>query len=569
MSRPTPDALIQKYSSAGPGQLDESPKGGRRRFSDGPGGNRVEALVDAAAYFGALDDEIAALKAGTGTGRYFYLSAWWLGLVGRTGTVEVGDSGDTAGGSARRSGTRWSLKVEAERFVLPKSKRALLYELCELAMKGVDVRVLAWTSPFLPKYKPVADKVPGVAALNLHTILSADALRTAPALKDAVMLNLLAHPMGTAHLKLVVCGDEASMRAYTGGPDPRMSRSAPVGDPGGRHDVAVRVQGPAAAAIHDFFRQLWNEQRARPTQVFRVNEKEIPSQTKNTKEIPARKPEPVPDGAGPLVQVLRTVPQMNFSASGPAHLPGDALQRWLVTNLSGSRTPALSFAPDGLFEFKVALKQAVSSAERYIFIADQAFQSQEVMDWINARRTARPDLRVILLYGADPPSALFSNAINKHLLAGTSPRDRNGIAVCTWPRTGVHGTVAIVDDRWCAVGSANCTRRSLYTDIELSVGVLDTGDSTFVRTLRRDLWARYCGLPPDAEMPFMRITGAGLDRLLDLDAALAIWDATWGTPLPGVHLRPTLQRLALPVPETASYTEELADLTDPDSRETL
>ncbi|WP_067457482.1 phospholipase D family protein [Actinomadura macra] len=566
-----PDALIRKYLPLGTDHFDGTSKG-ERPPAEPFKGNHVEALVDAVAYFGALDDEIAALKAGRGPGRYFYLSAWWLGLVGHTGAVAVESFGAKAGEIAKRFGVqpRWSLTVEAEQFVLPKSGRALLYELCELAMKGVDVRVLAWTSPFLPKYKPVADKVPGVAALNLHTILSVDALRSAPAMRDAVMLNMLAHPMGAAHLKTVVCGDQTSMRAYTGGLDPHMSRFASVDEPGGWHDVAARVQGPAAAAIHDFFRQLWNEQRRRPTQTFRVAGKEIPSQTKGVKEIPAREPTPAPAGAEHLVQVLRTVPRMNFSSSGPTHFPGGALQRWLVTNLSGFRTPALSFAPDGVFEFKAALEKAISSAERYIFIADQAFQSQEVMDWINTRKAARPDLKIILVYGPDPadtPTGLFHQAINKHLLRG--PDQPTGIAIHQWAEVTAHCKVTIVDDRWCAIGSANCMRRSLYTDIELSIGVLDTGNASFVRTLRRDLWARYCGLSLHAETQPARTHGAELDALQDLDKALGVWDPDWGTPPEGISLRPTLQRLPLPVPETIPYTEEVRDLADPDSRERL
>jgi phosphatidylserine/phosphatidylglycerophosphate/cardiolipin synthase-like enzyme len=52
----------------------------------------------------------------------------------------------------------------------------------------------------------------------------------------------------------------------------------------------------------------------------------------------------------------------------------------------------------------------------------------------------------------------------------------------------VHAKVAIVDDRWLTVGSANLNEHSLFNDTEVNVLTCDEGLAT--RTRRR-LWAEH------------------------------------------------------------------------------
>jgi hypothetical protein len=59
----------------------------------------------------------------------------------------------------------------------------------------------------------------------------------------------------------------------------------------------------------------------------------------------------------------------------------------------------------------------------------------------------------------------------------------------------VHAKVAIVDDEWLTVGSANMNNRGLITDSELNAVVRD---ATLARNLRVRLWAEHLGLSREA-----------------------------------------------------------------------
>ena len=73
----------------------------------------------------------------------------------------------------------------------------------------------------------------------------------------------------------------------------------------------------------------------------------------------------------------------------------------------------------------------------------------------------------------------------------------------------VHAKVAIVDDRWCTVGSANLNGRGQQTDSEINVQVLD---ARVAQRLRLMLWAEHLRLP--------------METIATLDAAQAI-DRLW------------------------------------------
>ncbi|NDU72424.1 hypothetical protein GWI34_07265 [Actinomadura sp. DSM 109109] len=224
----------------------------------------------------------------------------------------------------------------------------------------------------------------------------------------------------------------------------------------------------------------------------------------------------------------------------------------------------------------MALEKAISRAEKYIFIADQAFSSQEIMGWINARMLAKPDLKVILLYGGDPtdtPTGDMPEAVNNHLVPHVpqvlvgGPSGLQGLEVYGWGDTTVHCKVTIIDDVFCIVGSANSMRRSLYTDVELSVAVLDAADTGVVRNLRRDLWAKYCGLTLPSEMLLVGAKAPGYDELLDLDKALSLWSPLWGGTLPShVKLLDRIKGFRLPMTGGLPFSQEVHDLRDADSR---
>jgi phosphatidylserine/phosphatidylglycerophosphate/cardiolipin synthase-like enzyme len=57
----------------------------------------------------------------------------------------------------------------------------------------------------------------------------------------------------------------------------------------------------------------------------------------------------------------------------------------------------------------------------------------------------------------------------------------------------VHAKVAIIDDEWIMIGSANLNRRGLATDTEIAVQAVDP---QIARSLRVDLWSEHLGLDP-------------------------------------------------------------------------
>lgn len=471
-------------------------------------GNQVDYYIDGLKYFTALEDEMDALLAAAGPGRYFYMSAWWFGLAAETVDAPVNvtpATGLTAKLFAQvkpELAAPWQVKFSAAytALILPRSGKSLGTRLQELNTAGVDVRVLAWASPFACfNLAQFSQGLGGLTTMNLHTLLGVRELRRRLGNANAakVVVNLVSHPLGAAHCKLVVCGDQHQTRAFTGGIDPGQSRMDPSW-----HDLAVRVTGPSATGIYTFFKQLWDEQQRQQVITFNIDGSEIASLPDGWQPIPNPPAAARGNGTGTCVQVLRTLPQMNFSVTGPSWLPLPPLVGPLLAQSSAIRRSPVTFAPDGCFEFKVALKKAIDAAERYIFIADQAFTSEEVMDWIRLRIAAVPALKVILMHGRDPSDPNTGDTVemvNNHLVRGV-PADgasRSGVRnveFCVWTGHTVHCKVTIIDDVFCIVGSANSMQRSLYTDVELSVAILDSPDGGVVRKLRRDLWATYCGL---------------------------------------------------------------------------
>jgi phosphatidylserine/phosphatidylglycerophosphate/cardiolipin synthase-like enzyme len=521
-------------------------------------GHLVNLYMDGSEYFRVIEDEIDNLIQSSAEGRYFYLSAWWLGLIDidQMVTVDPGVFGASMLANFTDAVKPWPSKMEMSGFRF-ESGKLLCDSLVAMSKAGVDVRVLSWTSPFAPRYQQVANKSMGISQLNLHTILSTQALRDQLGGSGHAILNTLSHPLGGAHLKIIVCGDTARMRAYSGGMDPVANRL----DLQLWHDAAVCVEGPAAAAAHKYFEQLWNEQLTREPEIFIVDDKNISSHLKSTPKIPKRSAAPAQGPAYSCVQTLRTVPKMNFSLTGPEWLEPNAMLRALLVNAMGFKKDPLSFAPQGIFEFKAALHKMIVRAEKYIFITDQCFSSQEVMGWLNQRLTDHSDVKIILLHGpdpSDPPSGSMQEAVNRYLLADIqmSAESASGIenlAYYNYVDTVAHGKVIIVDDKACIIGSANCgMRRSLYTDIEHSVSIVDVSK---VKILRRRMWARYCKVQLNS-MPN------------DVADGLYIWDQAWAPSesIPGkLKLSSKIRPYTLPIKE-AEYSKDQYDQQDPDSR---
>ena len=82
--------------------------------------HRVEAFIDGIAYFNAVDQQISRLLQSNAPNRYFYMTAWWLGLVAKQATL-------TIPGIA----TPWTFPINVKGFALP-SGQTLLDRLTEM-----------------------------------------------------------------------------------------------------------------------------------------------------------------------------------------------------------------------------------------------------------------------------------------------------------------------------------------------------------------------------------------------------------------------------------------------------
>ena len=118
-----------------------------------------------------------------------------------------------------------------------------------MSLHNTDVRALMWINPFLLKYQKGAERAGGLTSYNISTILSAIALRANPSMAKKVCLNIIAHPLGAIHTKIIICGDDTFVHGYVSGIDLLNSRRDGHPHPNHWHDAGVRVEGPAVKGI--------------------------------------------------------------------------------------------------------------------------------------------------------------------------------------------------------------------------------------------------------------------------------------------------------------------------------
>jgi phosphatidylserine/phosphatidylglycerophosphate/cardiolipin synthase-like enzyme len=509
-------------------------------------GCRVTPLIDGGAYFADLAAQIAALGQGTASensNQFLYIAGWWLHLMGGKVNPSPGSSGASTGPSI---GLENPFSLDG-----PGDPNHLVDLLKAKAAAGVDVRVLGWVSSsvmadYFVLTASIQNGAGSIRDVNVGTMAAIRELRKAPALADKACLNIISHSAGAVHTKMVLVGNGSGAIGYTGGLDLVGDRhGAQPHPPAQWHDVQAKVEGPAVQAMYDLYRSMWNEVKARKVRSFRYADEKIASHLPSTPTAPARTLPTTPVGKH-HVQSLRTVPRFNYTTFNI--LP---------------ENEKISFAPDGLFEVRSAWFNAILTAENYVYIEDQGFWSVEVMIWLNQALKARNDLKVILVTGItdpnDPHFPPYANvALFKGLLHDLNGQQRGRVRAFSRDLI-VHTKSTIVDDHWAIIGSANAFRRSLYSDVEHAVGLLDE-DDVLVQQYRTRLWSDHFGLLGPADQ----------QKIADIDKALNVWDGTWGTPGSGVALPTALTAIPLPTTQTvlSSKDQDKYDrYADVDSRE--
>ncbi|HXD63335.1 MAG TPA: phospholipase D family protein [Solirubrobacteraceae bacterium] len=340
--------------------------------------------------------------------------------------------------------TGWHLEPAFE-LVRGRPHGAIGVLLAEMA-EHVDVRVLVWSGAPVPLFHPTRSEVSeALENLTRHTRIQAKG-------------DPKEHPFHCHHEKTVVIDGQV---AFVGGID--MTNSA--GDRYdvqahharrsiGWHDVGTRLRGPAVADVNDHFRTRWLE----------LTGEQLPA-------LPA--PEPAGDST---VQVVRTVEEDMYDA-----------------------------IPRGDFRIFESYARALHSARELIYLENQFLWSPELVSIIadKLRHPPTPQFRVVVLLpakannGAEDTRGQVSRLIDadargdgaKRFLAATiralSPTQDRADPVY------VHAKVAVIDDRWLIVGSANLNAHSLFNDTEMCVV---TDDAALARDTRVRLWAEHLEL---------------------------------------------------------------------------
>jgi len=247
------------------------------------------------------------------------------------------------------------------------------------------------------------------------------------------------------------------------------------------HELAVSIEGPAVADLAETFRERWNDPgggarrpRLRPaTAIAR------PSSS------------PQPEGAH-SVQVLRTY--------------------GITSSVTG-----YSWSPIGEFTIWASYLKAIKAASSYIYIEDQYFlpfcwppgharsgPSRETDIVYQLGEAMKRGVTVLLTISSKKttpwyPFQKYQRDVGLNYLRSVRDAGSRGDVIAASLQSDggdvyVHSKLMIVDDEFVSVGSANVTRRSMSTDGELQVGIVDA-ENALARDLRARLWAQHSGLP--------------------------------------------------------------------------
>ncbi len=317
--------------------------------------------------------------------------------------------------------------------------------LAELAER-IDVRVLVWSGAPVPAFHPTRKEV--AAALEN---LTRDT-------KIQAHGDPREHPFHCHHEKTVVIDGEL---AFVSGIDltddagDRYDHSAHCARRQlGWHDVGTRLEGPAVADVASHFRVRWEELTGQ--------------------ELPVTPPPP-PAGNS-TVQVVRTVAEGMYK-----HFP------------------------KGEFRIFESYMRAIHGARELIYLENQFLWSPELVAVIadKLRNPPTPDFRVVILLparannGAEDTKGQLGVLIaadnGQGRLLGATIRSLSPLKDRADPLY-VHAKVAVIDDRWLIVGSANLNAHSFFNDTEMCVV---TDDADLARNTRVRLWAEHLELSED------------------------------------------------------------------------
>jgi phosphatidylserine/phosphatidylglycerophosphate/cardiolipin synthase-like enzyme len=350
-----------------------------------------------------------------------------------------------------------------------------------------------------------------------------------PPLARRVLLDHSGALLGSNHQKAVAVRLRGVLTAFVGGIDLNSDRfddgshdSLTLrGERWGWHDCAVRLRGAAASRVHETLRRRWIETTTLPRRRWIHSPTRVPQPLNPAHPAPPPDPEPARaiDTPGVRVQVLRSYPLRKTDSVLPV-----------------GRRPWRTLPHGGLQEIFTVLSSAIGAARHYVYIEDQYLSESLGGDpryelWPHLLAAALRGVKVVLLGSGvrDPDDAgVYLRPINRSLnrdlrrklidpLPGS--RQRN-VAVYRLEHATVHAKLALIDDTFVNIGSANMFARSMSgTDSEMSAAAETT--TSLVRDLRVAVWAEHLRTP---------LTAGVRAALEDVDLALALWRPSWRPP---------------------------------------
>jgi len=341
--------------------------------------------------------------------------------------------------SVRIAGWHTAPHFALERGEPPTVLRELL---AETVARGVDVRVLLWAGA------PFRAFTPGRADVR------ADARELGRGTGVRVALDARERPLHCHHEKLVVVDDEL---AFVGGVDLTDlggdrwdTPEHPARGRLGWHDAATRLRGPIVADVAGHHDLRWTA----------VTGEQLPAV-------------PVPAPAGETtIQLLRTVPERVYDS-----------------------------IPDGAFGILEGYMRALRAARELVHLESQFLWLPELVEVLADKLRDPPGDRfrvVVVLPSKANNGEEDTRGMLAHLVDADAGRGRflaatiDAMTGSTVDRLYVHAKLAIVDDRWLTLGSANLNAHSFFNDTEVNVAL---ADPALARATRLRLWSEHLGLP--------------------------------------------------------------------------
>jgi phosphatidylserine/phosphatidylglycerophosphate/cardiolipin synthase-like enzyme len=373
------------------------------------------------------------------------------------------------------------------------------------ALRGVDVRILVW-------HNLLAALEVDFDATHYRTVFDSKSTK--------ILVRELPEPV--LHQKSVVvdgttayCGgidisklggdhwDTGNHKNEGSGDKPLQRFRAKKLDNKYWHDVQIKVTGNAVAVIERNFIERWQDAAG-------VNKPDRPFRSHLSS-----------GGRGKTrVQVIRTIPPSPepvvtpMDGSGGDDTFGETRQAEPYRSRNSEEYSTLEF-----------YGRAIVNAQRFIYIENQYFTCDLLIELLKQRLQANKQLSVVVLLPIKSElsvpdeiqrqnrSASFSRAVAKeHIVTAQVAQQLKSIDSsrvffaapinATNEEIYVHAKVMIADDLYATVGSANFSERSMYADFELGVAWTDPSDNS-IQGFREKLWSEHLGLKKD-EFPNLK-----------------------------------------------------------------